>query len=358
MSDRKDQIRRRMAEQVKAMDAKAFLQRSRFSMAELIQQDFPPVEQVAEGIISAGLSILASAPKAGKSWLSLQLAVTAADGGRFLGSIPVSARPVMYLTLEDGPRRLLSRLKRMGYDKQTKKPVEFVTSAKDTDLMQVMRDFLNQHREEKPLIILDTLARFRMTLPVVKGETEYQADYRIAGSLQDLIAEYDGAALIVVHHVRKMGDSDFLQEISGSNGIAGAADSVLKLNRKRLESEGTVQITSRDAAEGEYKVAFDQNTGLWSLDGDNLNDAADAAREYRETSGVGDMMQQVVQFVGKHPTGISSPAGIRPYEVAEELPGFSSQTAAVYLKRAADAGRIRRTGRGLYLPNSTDQQGN
>lgn len=353
MSGRKNEIQRSMAEQVKAMDAKAFLRRSRFSMSELLQQDFPPVEQVAEGVISAGLTILASAPKAGKSWLALQLAVTAANGGSFLGRIPVTARPVMYLALEDGPRRLLNRLRRMRYEQDPKQPVEFVTNAKDTDLMQAMRGFLDRYRDDKPLIILDTLARYRMTLPVVRGETEYQADYRIAGSLQDLIADYDGAALVVIHHVRKMSDGDFLQEISGSNGIAGAADSVIKLNRRRLEAEGTIQVTSRDAAEGEYKVTFDQSTGLWSLDGSDLTEAADAAREYRETAGVGDLMQQVVQFVNDHPTGISSPAGIRPYEAAEELPGFTANTAGVYMNRAAEAGRIRKVGRGLYLPNTT-----
>jgi RecA-family ATPase len=53
------------------------------------------------GIVCEGLSLLAGPPKVGKSWLSLDLALSVAGGGKAFGAIPVQPGPVLYLALED-----------------------------------------------------------------------------------------------------------------------------------------------------------------------------------------------------------------------------------------------------------------
>ena len=46
----------------------------------------------------------------GKSWLMLNLSVALAAGGRVLGMVKVARGDVLYLALEDTPRRLQGRL--------------------------------------------------------------------------------------------------------------------------------------------------------------------------------------------------------------------------------------------------------
>ena len=64
---------------------------------------------VVPDLLPAGLSILAGASKAGKSWLCLWLCLQIARGGQVWGR-QVSSQPVLYLCLEDTFNRIQSRL--------------------------------------------------------------------------------------------------------------------------------------------------------------------------------------------------------------------------------------------------------
>ena len=57
----------------------------------------PPV--IVEGMIPAGLTVLAGAPKRGKSWMALKLALCVSKGDKFLG-FPTKRGSVLYLDLE------------------------------------------------------------------------------------------------------------------------------------------------------------------------------------------------------------------------------------------------------------------
>ena len=72
--------------------------------------DFPEPRWAVPGIVAEGVTVLAGAPKVGKSWLGLGLVVATATGGKALGSIDVAAGPSLYLALEDTGRRLKDRL--------------------------------------------------------------------------------------------------------------------------------------------------------------------------------------------------------------------------------------------------------
>ena len=67
--------------------------------------DFPEPRWAVPGIVAEGVTVLAGAPKVGKSWLGLGLVVATATGGKALGAIDVAAGPALYLALEDtGPQ--------------------------------------------------------------------------------------------------------------------------------------------------------------------------------------------------------------------------------------------------------------
>jgi hypothetical protein len=72
-------------------------------------------------------------------------------------------------------------------------------------------------------------------------------------------------AVVLVHHVRKAGSEDFLTEVSGTNGIAGAADATLVLKRARGQADGILHVTGRDVDEAEYALSFQPASGAWHL---------------------------------------------------------------------------------------------
>ena len=76
----------------------------------LMAEEFAPPRWAVPGLIPEGLSLLAGAPKAGKSWLALNLALGIAAGAPVLGEVAVDPGEVLYLALEDTPRRLQSRM--------------------------------------------------------------------------------------------------------------------------------------------------------------------------------------------------------------------------------------------------------
>jgi RecA-family ATPase len=86
-------------------------QRTSWTAAELLAADIPQPKWAIEGLLPEGLAFFAGAPKLGKSWFALGLGIAVASGGYALGKIPVDEGEILYLALEDNPRRLQSRLR-------------------------------------------------------------------------------------------------------------------------------------------------------------------------------------------------------------------------------------------------------
>ena len=77
--------------------------------ATLMSQPLRPPPFVVDGLMAQGLHLLAGAPKAGKSWLALWLAVTVAKGEEVWG-LPTRQGTTLYLCLEDSMLRIQNRL--------------------------------------------------------------------------------------------------------------------------------------------------------------------------------------------------------------------------------------------------------
>lgn len=313
-----------------------------FSADWLMAQSFPPTQYVVPGVFPEGLTLLVAAPKIGKSWMVLGLGAAAAAGSYAFGHIKVQPRPVLYLALEDGQRRLQGRLSSLEIVSPPK-GLHFITQLPKHGPIPAIETFLERHQDAAPLVILDTLGK--VMPPAYANETTYQRDYRVAGALKAAVDAVPGASLIGVHHTRKAASDDFLDSVSGTQGIAGAADTIAVLKRDREATGAILQVTSRDAREGSYALTLDE-TGAWELDGTTLEEAAHAATTGQLTAGVGDPMAQLIALVNR------SPEGITARSVAEALHWEDGKTR-MYLKRAHDAGRIARPKRGLYCPPVT-----
>lgn len=307
-----------------------------FSATWLMDQEFPPAEYAVPGVITEGLGIIVSPPKVGKSWWVLDAALACSTGGLAMNAIQVEQRPVLYLALEDGQRRLQRRLRELGVA-EVSEDLTFLTEIPAGAFLTI-GTFLERNAGRKPLIILDTLGKSR---DVFTGNDAYQKDYKELGDFKDLVDRFPGSALLIVHHTNKGAHGDFVSSVSGTQGIAGAADSILTIERERGKDEAVLNVTSRDAAEGSYAMTF--HDGAWHLDGADLTEAANAVGTRKATSGVGDPMTQLIEEVAKHPEGIKSA------DLATQL-HWDAAKVRTYLARAHEANRIARIKRGLYAP--------
>jgi hypothetical protein len=141
-----------------------------------------------------------------------------------------------------------------------------------------------------------------------------------------------------VHHTRKAESSDFVDSVSGSQGIAGSADFLLVLSRKRHSDEALLSVTGRDIVEAEYALTV--TDGVWQLDGTSLAEAANTAQTRQEQKDLSDDSRTILDLVNQRPE-------TRASDVAEKL-GIDQHKARTYLSRLADSGRIHKTARGVY----------
>jgi hypothetical protein len=328
-----------------ARDIAALYDERAHTAAWLDQQDFPPLEWTVEGILPEGMGLLAAPPKVGKSWLVNNIALACAAGGLALGAIPVKRRPVLLLALEDGQRRLKSRFQTLMERQPLPEGLVFITAASAIEAPTIIMEFLRRHLHAAPLVIVDTLGKIKP--PRMTSEDPYQADYRFGGNLKACIDTVPGACLLLVHHTRKAETHDFIDSVSGTQGIAGSADFVLVLTRRRHATEAILSVTGRDVPEGEY--ALRTHEGRWTLDGLDLLDAADTAAHRRETSDLSDRSADALAFVN------CRPLGTRPGDLAKHL-GIDGDTAGRYLRRLSESDRIAKRTRGIYIPLSVPSE--
>lgn len=317
----------------------------------LDSQEFPELGWHIEGIIPEGVTVLVGAPKVGKSWIVLGFALAIAAGVLALGGIPCERRRVMYFALEDSDRRMQSRCRALlTWRHAPRDPIPemftYMTRVPAGQLVATVAEYLELCGDEQPLIIIDTLGK--VMPPAITGETTYQRDYRVMSDLQKLTGEWPGTALVICHHDRKAIAPDFVDQVSGTNGIAGGADTIVLLTRDRQSEEGLVQVTGRDVIEGAYALRFAE--GRWKLDGDDLAQAGQNAKRVageQAASGRGEYMQQVNRTLVQLVSSLGKPA--TPAQVAEAAE-LDISIVRKYLNRLYQDGRIDKPERGLYSP--------
>jgi DNA-binding transcriptional ArsR family regulator len=273
------------------------------TVGELLATNFPPPQWIVPELLVSGLTILAGAPKLGKSWLALALGSAVGSGGAVLGRYRVERRRALYFALEDTPRRLKNRLEKIGASSDSRLAL-FTQWRSGTEGVADLDAYLEEHPDIK-LVLIDTLARFRGT---PQGDDRYAADYAAAASIK-MIADKHDCAIVVVHHVRKMAAEDIMDTVSGSNGLNGAADSTWILTRARGEADASLFITGRDVEEQTLALRFDSTCGTWMV----LGEAGDYAQTnerraiLRELEGGREVKSgELAKTLGKSPQAISN----------------------------------------------------
>jgi hypothetical protein len=282
--------------------------RQSWTAAELMDTEFAAPRWAVPGVLAEGVSLLAGPPKVGKSWMSLGLGLDIAAGRPAFGRIDLDPGPVLYLALEDTPRRLKTRMAKLLAGRPA--PAGLILATSCPPLPQggdtAICGWLDRHPDAR-MVVLDVFAKMRGTAPA--GLSAYDADYAAVGRAKHIADTY-GIAVVLVHHVRKAGADDFLAEVSGTNGLAGAADATLVLKRARGAADAVLHVTGRDVEEAEHGLTFTPETGAWSLlDGPA---AEHAMHDNRAT-----ILRHLRENPGTGPKAVAAATGL-PYETVKK----------------------------------------
>lgn len=233
-----------------------------YQASELYGKQLERTRMIVQRMIPCGLTVLAGAPKRGKSWLALALAVAVASGGDFLGQ-RVNQGSVLYLDLESRQYRVKDRLSHLTIGPAPESLyVAHQAEPLGPRFYQQMEGWLKSVKSPA-LIIIDTLGRVKPSGK--RNENAYESDTRQYGALQSWAAG-NKLAVLVVHHLRKVKDSDdWFDKVNGSNGLVGAADAVIGLGGKRGEQISKLMVSGRDI-DGDYNMAIRFDGGKWVLE--------------------------------------------------------------------------------------------
>lgn len=234
---------------------------------DLENKIIPPANWAIKDFLPEGLTILAGAPKSGKSILALNLALALSSGVEIIGQKSNNTKNVMYLPYEDSERRLQDRIKKMKQGLSiTSEPKTFFLDGYyppklDSNTLDQLKQIIQDYKLD--IVIIDTLGSSIKFNKRIK-HSAYMEEYEILNKFQRF-ALNNKISLLILHHTRKLKAEYVFDEISGTRGITGAADANYVLQRNKYD--GKLDIQGRDLADASYEIELDQEYLTWNFKG-------------------------------------------------------------------------------------------
>ena len=231
----------------------------------LMDMRLEPVRYCIEGVLSQGVAMICGSPKIGKSWMMLDWTIRIAKG-EDVWNFKTTKGTTLYLCLEDNWNRVQSRLFEITDDAPDNAYFAISSCSLADGLEKQITVFVTEHKDTV-LVIIDTFQMIRNR----DKDVSYANDYQEIERLKTL-ADKLKITILLVHHLRKQGDGDPLNKISGTTGISGALDTTLILDRSnRNENNATLTCTGRDIESRELELSFSAKTHTWELLSDSIN---------------------------------------------------------------------------------------
>ena len=252
--------------------------------------DLPATKFVIKDLLPQGLAIIGGAPKVGKSWLMLDWCVRIAKG-ETIWNFSTTKGTTLYVSLEDTASRLQERLLSVTDEA----PNVFFTTFSfkiGEGLEEQIKSFVADH-PGTALIVIDTFQMIRNT----GSEVSYASDYNEIEILKKLAEELK-ITILLVHHLRKQGDSDPFNMLSGTNGLAGGVDTMFVLDKsKRCSANATLYCSGRDIEDREIELCFDKDNCVWNFVSDSSDNPEMLPDEMQKLI---EMMKEISFFSGSN----------------------------------------------------------
>ncbi len=228
----------------------------------LLNTPFPKPFFVVDGLIPQGVSVFSGQSKIGKSWLMLYLGLQVSQGLPAIG-FNTTKCDVLYLCLEDTYSRLRDRVYKLSDTGSPNLYLTVMSGGIGSGLEEQIEEFLNDFPKTK-FIIIDTLQKVRKSTGGTSKQGMYGDDYDDISSLKKL-ADIKNISIMLVHHVRKLKDSDDpFNEISGSTGLVGAADTAFVFKKNNFAGN-TVTLYGRGRDIEFQELTLRQENLVWEL---------------------------------------------------------------------------------------------
>jgi len=301
------------------------------SLKELKMKEFAPINWVVKGMLPAGLIIVGGRPKVGKSFFCLDLVDAVATGSKCFGNMETSQGTAIYVSLEDGERRVNKRLNELSMNGNEKSFMLDTCLPVNGGLRRIIRK-LKQKHDDLSLIVIDTMTH--VILPPSKGTDNYNYYSMTLTSLQHLAAELN-ITLILMHHLKKGVEGNVFDRFLGSVGFQGAADTMLIIERKVTEEKGFFTVSSRDMGDNIFEMSFEEMK--WTYVGEAVL-ACDNANYIT-----------IAEAIKKAPESC-----LRAKDIIEKT-GMIEGTVKTSLKRMLENGLLTKMGRGQYSLKSSSK---
>ena len=235
-----------------------------WSFSELESAKLEKPDWIVEGLLPEGLSMLVSAPKAGKSNLIRRLILESSVGLPFLGMYPTFGHGAIHCDLEDAPYSSRSALQKINLGREL--PSNCYTAYTWPRLDAGCLDHMARFIDDKPeirLVIFDVLAMIRGS-----GENEsggvYVQEYRVMGELSRFASD-NGICVLIAHHDSKNKARDIIGRAGGTRAMSGSVQTMLVLERNEDSTDGELYAVGKHIRRAHVPLRFDDSTLRWEV---------------------------------------------------------------------------------------------
>ncbi len=237
----------------------------KFNVEGILNAQVPELKSPLASFVHEGLWIFGGKSKRGKSWLMLDMALAVSSGTLAFGALPSEKMKVLYICLEDGLRRVKSRMAQFDIDEDLNYELDVVFEFPSLD--NGGSEELYRAMDEYGLVIVDVATKI---LPRTSSRGNvYEETYDILTPLHDK-ANAAHCTLILIDHLRKSTAEDIFDEIMGSVAKQGVADGLMVMERAPRENELLIHMRGKEFGEKIHALYFNGVNFQYRGEGDSF----------------------------------------------------------------------------------------
>lgn len=298
---------------------------------QFMKIDFPEPKWIVPGLIPEGCTVIAGPPKKGKSCTMHHVGLAVAAGGYAFGRFELEQGECLYYSLEGGPALFQERCRKLHAENGL--PAFHVITESRTlgqGALDDMEGWLQARRDSARLVVVDTLVCMR------DGVTDerkgiWRADYDSVKVLSALANGFGIGIVVVVHTTKMPSPTDPFNEITGTMGLQGAADTLIVMRGPRASNEAEIHAAGRRLDAPVHALTrWDGAEGAISWLGD--------VDEVQESGQQDEVLAALAEV---------APSVVSPKELSD-ITGLDSGHVRMALSRLVRAHRIEKVGYGRY----------